>query len=63
MNERTASKKGARVKQTWIMPTARAEFLDPGAPLARPPVAPARPWIPNLELPAIFPVYREERDV
>ena len=53
-------KKPIRVKKTWIMPTARAGSLDPDAPLARPPAEPSRPFVPNMDLPAIFPAYREE---
>lgn len=48
-----------KVKKTWILPTARAERLDPDAPLPRPPASPAEPWIPSMEIPREFPAYRE----
>ena len=48
------------VKSTWIMPTARAAFLDPAQPLPKPPPAPPAPWVPNVELPNIFPAYHED---
>jgi hypothetical protein len=51
---------GKKVKKTWIMPTARAKYLDPHTPLARPPVEPGKPWIPNLEIPEPFPAYRDD---
>lgn len=61
MTDQTGNRR--RGKKTVLLPTARAEFLDPDAPLPQVPAAPPPPgWIPDADGPRVFKAYVEDED-